>query len=108
MWPTMVPSQAVRTSASCIRHGQPVLGKLTNVEFELEMVAENRLNEWTTTISNAVGFDQALKLRTPIIRRRHPRLDIGVDEFVSPRLAIGLALALLVRNRDIVLRLARG
>lgn len=52
-------------------------------------------------------FDQALELRPLIVRLRRTWLETAFDEVVSARLAISLALALLIGNGNVMLRLPR-
>ena len=51
------------------------------------------------------GFNHPLEFGPAVVRCGRTRLDIGLDELVAARGAIGFALPALVGNGDIVLRL---
>ena len=101
--------------AKLLRHGDQldaVLRQLADVELKLEMVAEEpaeRVDDDDIEGSGLrrAGLHHPLELRTPIVRRRRARLDIGFDQFIAPSLAIGLALTPLVGDRDVMLGLPR-
>ena len=49
------------------------------------------------------GFDHPLEFGPAVVRRGRARLDIGLDELVTARGAIGFALPALVGDGDVVL-----
>ena len=80
-----------------------VLGELADVELKFEMVAEEaaeRMNDHHVK-QRGLGrarLDHALELGPAVIGRRCTRLDIGLDELIAARCAIGFALPPLVRD----------
>jgi hypothetical protein len=89
-----------------------VLRQLADIELEFGMIAEEaaeRMNEHDFERSGLrrSGFDHALELGSPVVRRGRTRLDKGLDELVAPRGAVGFALPALVGDGDVVLRLPR-
>jgi hypothetical protein len=53
------------------------------------------------------GFNHPLEFRPAVVRCGRTRLDIGLDELVASRGAVGFALAALVGDGDVVLGLSR-
>nr|WP_235191330.1 hypothetical protein [Palleronia rufa] len=104
-----------RIVAELLRHGDEldaVLGQLADVELELEMVAEEaaeRVHDHDIEGGGLrrAGLHHPLEFGTLVVRRRRPRLDIGLDQLVSPGGAIGFPLPALIRDRDVVLGLSR-
>ncbi len=89
-----------------------ILRQLADVEFHFEMVAEESAERMDDDDIEQRGLarprlDHPLELGPPVIRGRCARLDIGFRELVAARLTIRLALAFLVRDRDIMLGLPR-
>ena len=89
-----------------------VLRQLPDVELQLEVIAEEaaeRVDDHHVEGRGLAGsrFDHPLELGAAVIRRRRARLYIGLDKLIAARGAIGFALALLVRDGDIMLGLPR-
>ena len=89
-----------------------VLRQLADVEFQLEMVAEEAAErmddddiEWRGL--GGAGFDHALEFGAAVVGGGGAGFDKGFGELVAARLAICLALPLLIRDGDIMLGLPR-
>nr|WP_041794807.1 hypothetical protein [Pararhodospirillum photometricum] len=90
-----------------------VLRQLAHIEFQLEVIAEEAAERVDDDDIEGRGFggarlDHALELGTAIVGSGRARLNVGVDKLIAARQAVGLTLALLVRDRDIMLGLPRG
>ncbi len=89
-----------------------VLRQLADVEFQFEMVAEEaaeRMDDHDIERRGLAGsrLDHALEFGAAVVGGGCARFDVGLGELVAARLAIRLALPLLVRDRDIMLGLPR-
>jgi hypothetical protein len=87
-----------------------ILGELPDVKLKLEVIAEEPAEgmDHDNIEGRRLGracLDHALKLGATVVGGRRPGLHIGLDELVAARLAISLALPLLVGNGNIVLGL---
>ena len=91
----------------------PVFGQLADVEFQLEMIAEEAAEGMDHHHIEGRGFrrarfDHALEFGAAVIGGRGAGLDIGFDQFIPARRAPCFALPLLVGDRNIMLGLPRG
>ena len=89
-----------------------ILGELPDVEFQFEMVAEEAAERMDDHDIERRGLararlDHALEFGAAVVGGGCARFDVGLGELIAARLAICLALPLLVRDGDIVLGLPR-
>ena len=89
-----------------------VLRQLPDVELHIKGVAEEAAERVDDHHVERRGLgrarlDHALELWPAVVGRRSARLHVGFDKLIAARGAIGFALALLVRDRDIMLGLSR-
>ena len=87
-----------------------VLGELADIKLELEVVAEETAEGMDDNHVEQGGFgraclDHALELGTLVIGGGQTGIDIGFDQLIAARGAIGISLFALVGNGDIVLGL---
>ncbi len=105
-----------RVLAQLLGHGHELdarFGELADVELQLEMVAEEPAervnhNDVERRRLRRARLHHALEFGPTIVCRRCTRLDERLDELITARAAIRLAVAALVGDGDVVLGLARG
>ncbi|HEY1629928.1 MAG TPA: hypothetical protein VGF56_01355 [Rhizomicrobium sp.] len=105
----------LRIVAHLLSDGQEphtVFRKLAHIKLKLEMIAEEAREAVNYDDIEGCGlgglrFDHALEFGPAVVGRGSAGFDIGFDELVAPRRAIGFALTALVGNGDIMLRLPR-
>ncbi|HVZ08601.1 MAG TPA: hypothetical protein VHC04_11875 [Rhodopila sp.] len=89
-----------------------ILRQLPDVELQLEVVAEEAAegvddHHVEQRRLGRAGLHHSLELGAPVVGGRCAGLNVSLDELIAARLAVGLALAALVGDRDIVLGLTR-
>jgi hypothetical protein len=89
-----------------------VLRQLSDVEFQFEVVAEEaaeRMDDHHIERRGLAGsrLDHALEFRAAVVGGGRAWFDVGLDKLIAARLAMRLALPLLIRDGDIVLGLPR-